>query len=111
MLVRAYLAGGEVEESYRRRLGVLPDRIIRYPYMVDRDRFTVVDAVELQQMRNQLHIPLDALVVTMINGLSPETDLDMAVKGITEAYAALPEQVRPGVRLVIAGDGWGHRDA
>jgi glycosyltransferase involved in cell wall biosynthesis len=102
---RFLVAGDEVEESYRRRLGVLPDRIIRYPYMVDVKRFTMLDAAIPQQMRSRLSLPVNALVVTMINRLTPEKDLDTAIRGIAEAYAALPENVRSRMRVVIAGSG------
>jgi len=102
---RFLVAGDEVEESYRKRLGVLPDRIIRYPYMVDVNRFTRMDVALPPQMRSRLHIPMNALVVTMINRLTPEKDLDTAIKGIAQAYAVLPEYVRARVRIVIAGSG------
>ncbi len=102
---RFLVAGDEVEESYRQRLGVLPDRIIRYPYRVDVSHFLPPSAAASRRLREQLGIPADALVVTMINRLAPEKGLDTAIEGIARSAAQLPDAVRSRLRVIIAGDG------
>jgi len=99
------VAGDEVEEIYRQRLGVLPSRIIRYVYMVDTACFTPPDEESRLRMRTEQGISSDAIVITLINRLAPEKGLDVALEGIALALAALPPAVQTRVKVLIAGDG------
>ncbi len=102
---RFLVAGDEVEELYEKRFGVLPDRIIRYPFMVDTAPFTATDADEIARLRASRDVPADAIVVLLINRLAPEKGLAVAVAGLAQAYARLPEDVRARLRVIIAGSG------
>ncbi|MEO7001947.1 MAG: D-glucuronyl C5-epimerase family protein [Ktedonobacterales bacterium] len=102
---RFLIAGDEVEDAYRKRLHVLPDRIIRYPYRVDVNRFALASADERAQVREALGLATDALVVTLINRLAPEKGLEFAIAGLAQAYHALPAGERSRLRVVIAGSG------
>ena len=99
------VAGDEVEEVYRTRLGVSPNRILRYPYMVDSSRYQPLAAAARDALRTQRGLAADAIVVTMINRLAPEKGMDVALRGTRRALAALPADMRARVRLLIAGDG------
>lgn len=99
------VAGDEVEDVYRKCLGVHPSRIIRYAYMVDITRFTFSDEPSRLSMRKELVIPEESILITMINRLAPEKGLDFALEGIALALLALPADVRTRVRVLIAGDG------
>lgn len=99
------VAGDEVYEVLVNRLGVAPRHITRYPYVVDADRFRPPPTEARRHLRTEATLPADAIVVTMINRLAPEKGLDVAIRGIAEAVAALPDGVRERVRIIIAGDG------
>lgn len=99
------IAGDEVEDVYRKDLGVHPSRIIRYAYMVDVARFTLPDRASRVSMRAEQGIAEDAILITLINRLSPEKGLDCAVEGITSVLSALPPDVQRCVRVLIAGVG------
>jgi glycosyltransferase involved in cell wall biosynthesis len=102
---RFLVAGDEVQDVYQRRFHVRPERILRYPYMVDTDRFTPRDEAQRQYVRERYGIGKDATVVTMINRLAPEKGMDIALRGIADALTRLPDRVRSQLRVVIAGDG------
>ncbi len=99
------VAGDEVEDVYRKRLGVHSSRIIRYAYMVDVAHFTPLDRESRVSMRLEQGIPEEAVVITLINRLAPEKGLPFALEGIASALSALPPGVRTRVRVLIAGDG------
>lgn len=102
---RFLVAGDEVAEVYQQRLGVLPNRIIRYPFLVETAPFTSTDEAEGARLRRDLGVPIDALVVLMINRLAPEKGLDLAIEGLARAYAELPPLRRARLRIIIAGAG------
>ncbi len=99
------IAGDEVEDTLRRRFGVHSGRIIRYPYMVDVNRFTPPDPPEKARRRAQQGIAEDAIVVAIISRLAPEKGLGLALQGMQQALAALPADLRARVRFIIAGVG------
>ena len=99
------VAGDEVEAVYRKSLGVLPSRIVRYPYIVDAARFTPPDKETRAKMRVEHGMPEDAIIITLINRLAPEKGLEFAIEGITLALSSLPAEVRSRIRVLLAGDG------
>lgn len=99
------VAGDEVETIYRERFGVPIWRITRYPYVVDSARLTPPSASVQHGLRHAAGIPNDGIVITMINRLAPEKGLDIALRGIGQAVANLPDDLRARVRVIIAGDG------
>lgn len=102
---RFLVAGDEVQEVYEKFCGVLPDRIIRYPFRVDTTPFMDVDPAEVARLRAELGVPADALVVLLINRLAPEKGLEYAIEGIAQSCARLPEDERARLRVIIAGSG------
>lgn len=99
------LAGDDVETTYRQRLGVSSDRIIRYPYLIDTERYAPLDALEKVQKRMHLQLPPDGIIVAMVNRLAPEKGIDIALEGISRALRELPVELGSKVRVVVAGDG------
>ena len=73
--------------------------------MVDADRFTPPDKESRTKLRAEHGIPADAIIITLINRLSPEKGLHLAIEGIAQALSALPPDVRMRVKVLIAGDG------
>jgi glycosyltransferase involved in cell wall biosynthesis len=102
---RFLVAGDEVEEIYRRHFAVDPGRIIRYPYMVDSDRYTPLGDAERERMRAEYGFAADTIVIAIINRLAPEKGMAIALKGIADATARLPGSLSSRIRVVIAGDG------
>jgi glycosyltransferase involved in cell wall biosynthesis len=101
-----FLAAGEdVEVAYRQQLGVSPNRIIRFPFLIDAERYAPCDALTKVQRRMQLHLPPDGIIVAMVNRLAPEKGVDIALQGISRALRELPADLGSRVRVVIAGDG------
>jgi glycosyltransferase involved in cell wall biosynthesis len=98
-------AGDDVADAYVYHYGVHPSRIMRYPFMIDADRFTPRDEAARAELRTQLGISSEAIVIAMVNRLAPEKGLDVAIEGLSQALSALPVEVRARVRLIIAGDG------
>lgn len=99
------LPGDDVEIAYRQRLNVSSDRITRFPYLIDTERYAPLDVLEKAQQRTQLQLPSDGIIVAMVNRLAPEKGIDIAVQGISRALQALPVELGSKVRVVIAGDG------
>jgi glycosyltransferase involved in cell wall biosynthesis len=99
------VAGDEVEAAYRRHFRIPTDRIIRYPYMLDADRFMPPNEESRARMRAEQDLPEDAIIITLINRLAPEKGLHLAIEGIARALLALPIAVRARVKVLIAGDG------
>ena len=99
------IAGDEVEAVYRKDLGVRPDRVVRYAYMLDASHFTPLDRVTRAEVRVEQGVPEDAILITLINRLAIEKGLDCAVEGIAQALLMLPAEVRSRVRVLIVGDG------
>lgn len=101
-----FLAAGEdVEMAYRQQLGVSSGRIIRFPFLIDTDHYAPCDALVKAERREKLHLPADSIVITMINRLSPEKGVDIALRGMSRALEQLPGDVGARVRVIIAGDG------
>lgn len=99
------IAGDEVEDVYRKRLGVHSSRIVRYAYMLDVTCFTPPEKESRVKMRAKQDIAEDAIVITLINRLALEKGLHVAIEGIAHALSTLPTEIRVRVRVLIAGDG------
>lgn len=99
------VAGDEVEEVVREKLGVHPDRIIRYAYMIDAECYTPPSQEVRERMRASWRLAKEDRVITLINRLAPEKGLPFAVEGIALALSQLAEEIRPRVKVLIAGDG------
>ncbi len=99
------IAGDEVEEVYRNQLGVHASRITRYAYIVDTTRFTPPAKEVRVKMRADRGISEDAIVITLINRLTPEKGLSFALEGIALSIAELPVATCKRVKVLIAGDG------
>jgi len=98
-------AGDDVADAYVHHYGVHPSRIMRYPFMIDLDRFTPHNELARAELRAKQAIASDAIVITMINRLAPEKGLDAAIEALSQALSALPSDLQARVRMVIAGDG------
>ncbi len=106
MLADGFLvAGDEVEAAYREVFNISSNRIVRYAYIVDPDRFRSPDGQTWRQRRLSREISEHAIVITMINRLAVEKGLDYAIKGIARAMDTLPDDIRARVKVLIAGDG------
>ena len=99
------LPGDDVEMAYRQRLRVSSERIIRFPYLIDTERYAPLDVLEKARQRMQLQLPPDGIIVAMVNRLAPEKGIDIALQGISRALRELPAESGSKVRVVIAGDG------
>jgi glycosyltransferase involved in cell wall biosynthesis len=98
------ISGDDVEQTFL-RLGVSPTRILRYPYMIDADRYHPLEPEERKAQRARLGIAGDDIVVTLASRLAPEKGLHIAVPGIQEALSSLSPQARAKTHILIAGDG------
>jgi glycosyltransferase involved in cell wall biosynthesis len=98
-------AGDDVAEAHVRQYGVHPSRITRFPFLVDVARFTPSDDAIRIQRRAQYGLAADAIVVTMVNRLAPEKNVDLALRGLSQALQMLPRAARIRVRMMIAGEG------
>jgi glycosyltransferase involved in cell wall biosynthesis len=99
------IAGDEVEEVYRKRFGVPANRITRYAYMVDIERFPKLDELSREHERIKQGLAQDTILITLINRLAAEKGLQFALEGIALALATLAPTIRARVRVLIAGDG------
>lgn len=99
------VAGDEVAEVLRDRLGVHPSKVLPYRYAVDSGRFCPLDPEMRRQLRTRYGLSADAIVVTMINRLAPEKGLDIALAAISVALATVEPDIRANVRVLIAGEG------
>ncbi len=99
------IAGDEVEVTYRKYLGVSPSRIVRYNYALDVTRFTPPDDMSRIKMRAEKNIAEDAILIVLINRLTPEKGLSFAIEGVAMALSFLPAHVRKRVKVLIAGEG------
>ncbi|MGH2480075.1 MAG: glycosyltransferase family 4 protein, partial [Ktedonobacteraceae bacterium] len=99
------VVGDEVAEVYTQRLGVPTSKISRYVYAVDTHRFCPPNHEVFVEMRGKQGIPEDAIVITLINRLTPEKGLSFALEWIATALAELGPDVRSRVRVLIAGNG------
>jgi glycosyltransferase involved in cell wall biosynthesis len=98
-------AGDAVETAYRQGFGVSADRISRFPFLIDTERYAPCDGLERARRRKQLQLPADGIVIAMVNRLAPEKGIDVALQGISSALSRLPTTLGSRVRVVIAGDG------
>ncbi|HEX9069767.1 MAG TPA: D-glucuronyl C5-epimerase family protein [Ktedonobacterales bacterium] len=98
------ISGDDVEQTFL-RLGVSPTRILRYPYMIDADRYHPLEPAERKAQRARLGIADDDIVVTLASRLAPEKGLHIAIPGIREALSSLSPQARAHTHILIAGDG------
>lgn len=89
------IAGDEALAVYRAH-GVRDDRVVRYQFSVDLDRFHPPTATERAEARQRWGVTGDAPVVISVARLAPE-------KGIDDIIAAMG--TRHDATLLIAGDG------
>lgn len=90
-------AAGEIRRHYPAAAGKL--HVV--PYAIDEAYRPVLDSAELQRVRQAHSLP-DRYILS-VGVLQPRKN----VQGLLEAYAALPEDLRQQVRLVITGKkGW-----
>ena len=94
----ALVAGEDATATYRSR-GVSEDRLLRYRFGVDLDRFHPATDAERADARRRWGVEGDRQVVVSVGRLAPEKGLD----DLVGALAALPEEVAP--MLLVAGDG------
>ncbi len=99
------IAGDEVEEVCREKLGVHPSRITRYAYMADTVRYAPSSQEVRAAMRASRGLAKEDIVIALINRLAPEKGLDVAVEGIALALSRLPAEVQRRVKVLIAGEG------
>lgn len=99
------IAGDEVEQIYRKRIGVRTSRITRYAYIVDTTRFTPYDKETRAKIRVGQGISPDAIIITLINRLAPEKGVSFALEGIALAQSELSQDRRKRLKVIIAGDG------
>lgn len=98
------VAGDGVEEVCR-GLGISPHRLTRFGSMIDLNRHPILDMQSKARLREQYGIAANAIVVTLASRFMPEKGLDIAVKSIESALAALSPALRQRVRVIFAGDG------
>ncbi len=99
------VAGDEVNDVYRERFGVASDRIIRYTYMIDAQRYTPPSQEVRACMRAGQGLEREDIVIALINRLAPEKGLDVAIQGIALALSQLPIRIQQRVKVLIAGEG------
>jgi glycosyltransferase involved in cell wall biosynthesis len=97
-MVVALVAGDDAVATYRSR-GVTEDRLLRYRFGVDLDRFHPATDAERADARRRWGVEGDRQVVVSVGRLAQEKGVDDLVR----ALAALPEEVAPA--LLVAGDG------
>jgi glycosyltransferase involved in cell wall biosynthesis len=99
------VASDDIADAYQRHLGVPAHRIARFPFLVDTHRFAPVEATARLAARARLGIQADAILITMINRLSPEKDMPTALRALRQTVDSLPPDLRSRVRILLAGDG------
>jgi len=97
-MVVALVAGDDAAATYRSR-GVSEDRLLRYRFGVDLDRFHPATRAERDVARRRWGVEGDRRVIVSVGRLAPEKGVDDLVR----AVAALPPDVTP--TLLLAGDG------
>jgi glycosyltransferase involved in cell wall biosynthesis len=98
-------AGDDVANAYIQHHEVHPSQIVRYPFLIDTERFAPLDGTARVEARAKLGISSDAIVIAMVNRLAPEKGLDVAIAGLSQALAALPAEMRARVCMIVAGEG------
>lgn len=98
-------AGDEVAEAWERCLGVAAGRVVRFPFMVDCDRFVPAESGARMALRRDMDLPGDAIVISMVNRLAPEKGMDIAIAGLHAALAQVPGALAARIRILIVGDG------
>lgn len=93
------LVAGEESEQQLRRMGVRAERMDRYHFAVDLERFRPSDPERRRAARARWALAGSEPVLVSVSRLAPEKGLDLVV----DALAGLPEADRP--LLVLAGDG------
>jgi len=93
------LVAGDESEAQLRRAGVGPERMDRYHFPVDLDRFRPADADRRMAARARWGLDVPEPVVVSVSRLAPEKGLDLVV----DAVGGLPAADRPV--LVFAGEG------
>jgi glycosyltransferase involved in cell wall biosynthesis len=99
------VAGDEIEETYRERLGVHPSRIVRFNPSIDTKLFRRLDLREREVERGRIGLASDDLVILMNGRLAPAKGLDIALAAIAEVRRDLPRELQNRLRLLVAGDG------
>lgn len=92
----ALLAGDEAEAVYRAS-GVPAERILRFHFAVDVERFHPAGASERAAAREQLGLPQDRLVLLSVSRLAPEKGLDDLLSAAASSHGT--------PLVVLAGEG------
>jgi glycosyltransferase involved in cell wall biosynthesis len=98
-------ASDDMSDLYRGRFGIPRHRITRFPFMIDVARYTPPAASEREALRQRYGLPVDAIVVTLVNRLHPMKGVDLAVRALCEAQTLVGADVRERLRILIVGDG------
>jgi glycosyltransferase involved in cell wall biosynthesis len=101
-----FLAAGEdVAHTWIHELGVPPWRVTIFPFLVKTHIFAPSDQATRGRLRTELGIPDDALVITMVNRLTPEKGMDIALQGLHAFLVSTGPEVRDRIRCLIVGEG------
>ncbi len=98
-LVTGALVAGRESEVALRAAGMPADRLRRYHFAVETERFRPASAAERLAARAELGLPAARPVIVSVSRLSPEKGIDL----ILAATARLATE--PAPVLVLAGDG------
>jgi len=99
----AICAGSYPEAEARHNAGEFMPAVIQVPPGVDLERFVPLDRIQRQQVRKEMEIPENALVVASYSRLVPRKGMDILIKA-----SALLKSEFPNLLVMIGGTG---RDA
>jgi glycosyltransferase involved in cell wall biosynthesis len=99
------VAGDEIEETYRERLGIHFSQIVRFNPSIDAELFRPLDDVERKSQRERLGLVDSNLVIVMNGRLAPEKGLEIALEAVAEARERLNADRAARLRLLLAGSG------
>jgi glycosyltransferase involved in cell wall biosynthesis len=98
------VAGDGVEDICS-ELGIHQSRLTRFASMIDIDRHYILDETAKVRVREQKGLTAETIVVSIVCRLSTEKGLEIALAGVKQALATLPDDIGNRLRVVIAGDG------
>jgi glycosyltransferase involved in cell wall biosynthesis len=98
-------AGDDVAQTWINELGVPPWRVTLFPFLVKTHQFAPANEETRLQVRAQLGVAADALLITMVNRLAPEKGIDIALEGVRAFIDMADQDVRQRVRCLIVGEG------
>jgi glycosyltransferase involved in cell wall biosynthesis len=104
------VAGDEIEETYRRGLGVHPSRVVRFNPSIDTELFMPLPPTARDRERARAGIASTDLIIVMNGRLAPEKGLDIALTAVAHVREALPAGLRGRMRLLVSGDGPARRE-